>query len=100
MLIMSHRHNVTNGTEDLLIKKADTKAFSISVASRDMRGGSQLTALKDGNGPVGLGRGGLKQTRFASSSKMKNLIDEDSTAKRSLFENSHLETSGAYLPQL
>ena len=40
MLIMSHRHNVTNGTEDLLIKKADTKAFSISVASRDMRGGS------------------------------------------------------------
>jgi len=59
-----------------------------------------LTALKDGEGPVSLGRGGLKQTRFASSSKMKNLIDEDSTAKRSLFENSHLETSGAYLPEL
>jgi len=37
MLIMSHRHN---GTEDLLIKKADSKALSISVASRVMRGGS------------------------------------------------------------
>ncbi len=31
---------------------------------------------------------------------MKNLANEDSAAKRSLLENSQLETSGAYLPDL